>query len=132
MEGSAETTLSSSLLSEAAQSPSPVRFARRVRTGCVWPANYRNSSQRTALLGRTYPQRMTLVGCRAGALDCAWPGWLSASLGPEGTVLLPLESGLRFDRSQERIPSYLSSRGTKRAANSHDCFDGKTLLLKIP
>jgi hypothetical protein len=30
MEASAETTVSSSLLSEAAQSPSPVRFARRV------------------------------------------------------------------------------------------------------
>ena len=74
MEASAEKTLSSSLLPEAAQAPSPVRFARRVRAACVWPANYRNSCQQAALLGRTCPQHMTLVVCRAGTLDCAWPG----------------------------------------------------------
>jgi hypothetical protein len=74
MDASAETTLSSSLFPEAAPSPSSVRFARRVTTGCVWPANYRNPCQQAVLLGRTCLQHMTLVRRHAGTLHCAWPG----------------------------------------------------------
>jgi hypothetical protein len=43
-------------------------------TRCVWPANYRNSCQRPASLGRTCPEHLTLIRCHAGTLDCAWPG----------------------------------------------------------
>jgi hypothetical protein len=68
-------------------------------TPCVWPANYRNSCQRPASLGRTCPQHVTAVRSHAGHAGLRLARVHPASLGPQGSVLLPLEGGLQFDRT---------------------------------